>query len=96
MKSEPCKFIPLFVEGQDFPCHIFSEDGITIKMLTEMADKTGRNLSEMLHECFVRLFKNELEYDIGSSWEEWEKSIGEDEARKRMNLLAEKMKSFRK
>jgi len=57
IKSDLYKFIPVYCEDKDFPDFMLSANSLEMKMLTEMAEKTGRDLSEMLTVCLHKSFK---------------------------------------
>ena len=95
-KSEPIQYIPLFWEGEDFPFHIFSVDRVEMKMLIEMAEKTGRDPNELFKEYVREGFKNIFGFDpVNMSLEEWKESVGEDEVKKRLDTFKDKIKLFR-
>lgn len=56
MKSEPRKFIPFTVEGEDFPSFMLPEDSDAVQLLLDVANKTGRDLSEVLNELIIKHF----------------------------------------
>ena len=97
LKSRPYKFIPVHCENNDFPDFMLSADSLEMKVLFEVADKTDRDVSGLLTECLHEMFRKIMGLDLdNTTYDEWEQSIGKEEANKRVKLLADMIESNRR
>ena len=71
-KSEPRQYIPITVEGEDFPDLMLP----AVKALFATAEYIGRDPRDPLEESIVKLFKEAFDIDIKTcTEEEWTERI---------------------